>query len=59
MCKELSLYDLEYPDNMALISDSMDLLEEVMQAMEIGCAEMTLTIASKKTNTPALRSGDL
>ena len=40
MSSELSLQDLEYAESMALISDSMDLLEELMQAMEISCSEM-------------------
>ena len=35
MSSELSLQHLEYADDMALISDSMDLLEELMQAMEV------------------------
>ena len=33
MCGELSLHDLEYADNVALISDSIDALEEVMLAI--------------------------
>ena len=38
MSSELILQDLEYADDMALISDSMDLLEELMQAMEVSCS---------------------
>ena len=30
MSRELPLHDLEYADDMALISDSMDMLEEVL-----------------------------
>ena len=43
------MYDLEYADDLALISDSMDILKEVLQAMEVSCFEMGLTISSKKT----------
>ena len=55
---ELPLHDLEYADDVALISDSMDALEEVMQALEIGCSEMELTISSKKTNILAVHPAD-
>ena len=50
--------ELEYADNVALISDSMDALEEVMQAMEIGCSEMGLTISLKKTKILAVHPAD-
>ena len=46
MSSELSLQHLEYGDDMALISDSMDLLEELMKGMEVSCSEMELTISS-------------
>ena len=48
MCGEMPLLDLEYADDVALISSSIDALEGVMQAMEIDCSEMGLTISSKK-----------
>ena len=48
MSRELSLYDLEHADDMALISDWMDMLEEVFRAMEVSCSEMVLTISSKR-----------
>ena len=55
MSRELLLHDLEYADDMALISDSMDMLEEVLRAMEVSCSEMGLTISSKKTKILAVR----
>ena len=58
MCEELPLHDLEYADDVALISDSMYALEEVIQAMEIGCSEMGLTISSKKTRILAVHPAD-
>ena len=50
------MYDLEYADDMALISDSMDILKEVLRAMEVSCFEMGLTISSKKTKIFAVHS---
>ena len=54
MSSELILQDLEYVDDMALFSDSMDLLEELMQAMEVSCSEMGLTIRSTKSKILAV-----
>ena len=58
MSSELSLQHLEYADDMALISDSMDLLEELMQAMEVSCSVMGLTISSTKSKIHAVRQTD-
>ena len=58
MCSELSLQHLEYADDMALISDSMNLLEELMQAMEVSCSEMALTINSTTSKILAVRQTD-
>ena len=58
MSSELILQDLEYADDMALISDSMDLLEELMQAMEVSCSEMGLTITLTKFKILAVRPAD-
>ena len=58
MSNELSLQDLEYADDMALISDSMDLLEELMQAMEVSCSEMGLTINPTESKILAVRPAD-
>ena len=55
MSRELPLYDLEYADDMSLISNLMDMLEEVLRAMEVSCSEMGLTISSKKINILAVR----
>ena len=53
-----TLQHLEYADDMALISDSMNLLEELMQAMEVSCSEMGLTISSTKSKILAVRQTD-
>ena len=58
LSRELHLQDLEYADDMALVSDSMDLLEELLQAMEVSCSEMGLTISSKKTKILAVHPAD-
>ena len=58
LSRELPLQDLEYADNMALVSDSMDLLKVLMQAMEISCSEMGLTISSRKTQVLTIRPAD-
>ena len=58
MSSELSLQDLDYADDMALISDSMDLLEELMQIMKVSCSEMGLTISSIKSKILAVRPAD-
>ena len=39
---KLLLQDLEHADDTALVSDSMDLLEELFQAMEFSCFEVGL-----------------
>ena len=54
MSRELALQDLEYADDMALISDSRGLLEELIQAMEVSCSEMGLTISAKNTKILAV-----
>ena len=41
--------DLEYADDMCLISDSMDELEEMLQDLDESCNEMGLTISTQKT----------
>ena len=57
MSSELSLQNLEYGDDMALISDSMDLLEELMKGMEVSCSEMDLTISSTRSLLFAQQTG--
>ena len=41
--------DLEYADDMCLISDSMDELEEMLQDLDESCNEMGLNISTQKT----------
>lgn len=48
----LPLQDLDYADDMALISDLMNLVEEV------SCSEMGLTISSEKTKILAIHLTD-
>ena len=59
MSRKLPLCDFEYADDMALISDSMDMLGEVLRAMEVSCNEMGLTISSKKTQILYVLSAQL
>ena len=40
---------LEYADDMALVSDSMDALEEVLRSLSAVCSGVGLSICSKKT----------
>ena len=46
--------DLEYADDMCLISDSMDELEEMLSDLDESCNEMGLTISTRKTNLMAV-----
>ena len=55
MVEELVLHDLEYADDMVLVSVSMDALEELLHAMEASCCEMGLTISTRKTKILAIR----
>ena len=41
--------DLDYADNMCLVSDSMNKLEELLMDMDESCSEMGLTISARKT----------
>ena len=43
------IQDLEYADDMALVSDSMDALEEVLRSLDAVCSGIGLSISSKKT----------
>ena len=43
------LQDLEYADDMALVSDSMGALEEVLRSLSAVCSGVGLSISSKKT----------
>ena len=48
------IQDLEYADDMALVSDSMDTLEEVLQSLNSVCSGVGLSISSKKTKILAV-----
>ena len=54
MCNQLLLQDLEYADDMALISDLMDGLEGFLQTLHSSCTEMGLTISTGKTKILAV-----
>ena len=44
------LQDLEYADDMELVSDSMDAFKEVLRSLSAVCSGVGLFISSKKTN---------
>ena len=49
------IQELEYADHMAIVSDSIDALEEVLQSMNDVCSGVGLSISSKKTKILAIR----
>ena len=48
------IQDLEYADDMALVSNSMDALEEVLRSLDFVCSGVGLSISSKKTKILAI-----
>jgi len=48
MREEVSIQDLEYADDMTLVSDSMDVLEELLRILHTTCLGMGLSISCKK-----------
>ena len=50
----MMIQDLEYADDMLLISDNMDKLEMMLQDMHESCSEMGLTISTKKSKLMAV-----
>ena len=54
MRSSVLIQDLEYGDDMALVSDSMDALEEVLRGLDAVCSGMGLSISSKKTKILAI-----
>ena len=48
------MQDLEYADDMVLISDSMGLLEEILQTLHTLCSGTGLSINTKKTKILAI-----
>ena len=53
--RELSVSDLEYADDMAMVADSMDVLEEILRGFNSMCEGMGLTISGRKTKILAVR----
>ena len=51
----VSIQDLEYADDMTLVSDSMDVLEEVLRTLHTTCSGMGLSISCKKSKILAVR----
>ena len=49
------IQDLEYADVMVLVSDSMDILEELLKALDATCSGMGLTISARKTSAVETR----
>ena len=49
MRRSVSVRDLEYADDMALVCDSMDALEDILRALDASCLGMVLAINPKKT----------
>ena len=47
MREEVSIQDLEYADDMTLVSDSMNVLEEVLRTLHTTCSGMGLFISKK------------
>ena len=41
--------DVEYADNMCLLSNSMDELEEMLLDLDLSCNQMGLSISAQKT----------
>ena len=54
MREEVSIQDLEYADDMTLVSDSMDVLEEVLRTLHTTCSGMGLSISCKKSKILAV-----
>ena len=54
MKEEVSIQDLEYTDDMTLVSDSMDVLEEVLRTLHTTCSGMRLSICCKTSKILAV-----
>ena len=55
MSSDVLIQDLEYADDMALVSDSMDALEELLRALSALCTGMGLSVNAGKTKILAVR----
>ena len=54
MRSSVLIQDLEYANDMALVSDSMDALEEALRSLDAVCSGVGLSISSKKTKIHAI-----
>ena len=59
LTSEMSVADLEYADDMALISDSYESLYTLLKFMDSTCHQMGLTINYKKTKLLAVLPEDV
>ena len=57
LTSEVSVSDLEYADDMALISDSYESLSSLLKSLDSSCHHMGLTINYKKTMLLAVLPG--
>ena len=57
LTSEVSVSDLEYPDDMASISDSYESLSTLLESLDSSCHHMGLTINYKKTKLLAVLPG--
>ena len=57
LTSEVSVSDLEYADDMALISDSYESLSSLLKSLDSSCHHMGLTINYKKTKLLAVLPG--
>ena len=55
MRRDVLIQDLEYADDMVIVSDSMDALEEVLRSVNSVCSGAGLSISTKKTKILAIR----
>jgi hypothetical protein len=54
MKNEVDINDLEYADDIAIISDSMDTLEEIKGTLHAVCSGMGLSTSTRKTKILAV-----
>ena len=54
MREEVSIQDLEHADDMTLVSDSIDVLEEVLKTLHTTCSGIGLSISCKKSKILAV-----
>ena len=54
MCNHLLVQDVEYADDKALVTDSMDGLEGFLQTLDSSCTQLRLTIKTRKSKIKAI-----